>query len=150
MSGGAIAPEHKDVHRSVGCPKATWGRCIVALALLVLGAASGPRFERVWVRRVPIAGVGSPAVLDADGDGQEDIALAGGLMGRWGATGVLNARTGRLLWKRRFEDELYVTPGVVHLPGRALVVTGGRDLRLHAFDAKTGEAVWTLRRRAWR
>ncbi|RMG18344.1 MAG: hypothetical protein D6729_07200 [Deltaproteobacteria bacterium] len=110
------------------------------------GAGTRKVLTRLWLRHLPVAGIGSPVAYDFDGDGQREIVLVGGKMGRWGAAGVVAQRDGRLLWKHRFSDEQYVTPAILTVPGQTLLVTGGRDQRLHALDGKTGEEVWTLSR----
>ncbi|MDF1565217.1 MAG: PQQ-binding-like beta-propeller repeat protein [Deltaproteobacteria bacterium] len=122
--------------------------------LVVLLFASEARAEdltlkRLWQTQLPGGGGSSPRVLDLEGDGTPEIAVGGGHMGQGGAAAVVDAKTGKVRWRRRFKDELYATPHLLDVNGDGVqdVLTGGRTLDFYALDGKTGKTLWSLRQK---
>jgi outer membrane protein assembly factor BamB len=86
----------------------------------------------------------------------EDKLIISMINGSWGEQTVgatrmvaFDKKTGKVIWwgtgKQRVKDTYYSTPVVAVIGGQRLVLTGGGDGYIHAFQVRTGKLVWSYK-----
>ena len=91
----------------------------------------------------PFTAYGSPILLDADGDGEDEVLVAG----CFGGFGLLRPDDSVIWWKRTpFTDVLLRLPGVADLfgDGRLFIGSCHSNGIFECLEAATGEELWKL------
>lgn len=99
---------------------------------------------------VAFRGIGtfsSPRITDLNGDGTGDIVFGAGreeFKACDSAVIALDGRTGKMLWHRQADDQIFGSPAFHDINGDdvADVFIGGRSASLFAIDGRTGQLLW--------
>jgi outer membrane protein assembly factor BamB len=104
--------------------------------------------ELVWRAALEEAGKNSPRGADLNGDGVEDVVVGCGVEDRWGEAVALDGRSGAVLWKRRFPEEVLTATPFLDVDGdrvRDVLVAGRTRLRdVFALSGKDGGTLWSF------
>ena len=111
-----------------------------SIALVLILAASASAQEALWTYKAPAGHLdGSPAIVDINGDGKNEVVLAA-------TSGEVTALDGNgaALWSKMLESPISVTPTAVNVVGEPTpeVLLLNNHGVLYCLDGQSGAEVW--------